>query len=56
MQVIPPGMDFSNVVNQEDNAEAADGDLTSVSNAEGSSPKAVPVIWSEVSYQICDAF
>ncbi|KAM7485846.1 hypothetical protein LguiA_001855 [Lonicera macranthoides] len=48
MAVIPPGMDFSNVVNQEDNAESADGDLTPVSNAEGSSPKAVPVIWSEV--------
>ncbi|KAK6161731.1 hypothetical protein DH2020_005112 [Rehmannia glutinosa] len=43
--VIPPGMDFSNVIDQEDAAEA-DGDLAALT--EGSSPKAVPTIWSEV--------
>ncbi|PIN17952.1 Glycosyltransferase [Handroanthus impetiginosus] len=45
MAVIPPGMDFSNVVVQDDAAEA-DGDLVALT--EGSSPKAVPAIWSEV--------
>ncbi|KAK6161742.1 hypothetical protein DH2020_005123 [Rehmannia glutinosa] len=45
MAVIPPGMDFSNVIDQEDAAEA-DGDLAALT--EGSSPKAVPTIWSEV--------
>ncbi|PIN19082.1 Glycosyltransferase [Handroanthus impetiginosus] len=45
MAVIPPGMDFSNVVVQDDAAEA-DGDLAALT--EGSSPKAVPAIWSEV--------
>ncbi|KAL7105809.1 hypothetical protein ACP275_07G069100 [Erythranthe tilingii] len=47
MAVIPPGMDFSNVVVQEDLADT-DGDLAAVTNSEGSSPKAVPTIWSEV--------
>ncbi|XAR48833.1 Sucrose-phosphate synthase [Bertholletia excelsa] len=47
MAVIPPGMDFSNVVVQEDVAEA-DGELSSVTNSDGSSPKAFPAIWSEV--------
>ncbi|XP_071705969.1 probable sucrose-phosphate synthase 2 [Rutidosis leptorrhynchoides] len=44
MAVIPPGMDFSNVIQE---AHEADGDL-SLTNTEGSSPKAVPPIWSEV--------
>ncbi|KVI08252.1 Sucrose-phosphate synthase [Cynara cardunculus var. scolymus] len=44
MAVIPPGMDFSNVIQE---ANEADGDL-SLTNTEGSSPKAVPAIWSEV--------
>ncbi|KAE9614832.1 hypothetical protein Lal_00036052 [Lupinus albus] len=48
MAVIPPGMDFSNVVNQEEGPEV-DGDLTQLtSGAEGSSPKALPAILSEV--------
>ncbi|KAK4435854.1 putative sucrose-phosphate synthase 2 [Sesamum alatum] len=47
MAVIPPGMDFSNVVVQEDIAEG-EGDLMALTNNEGSSPKAVPAIWSEV--------
>ncbi|XP_059632141.1 probable sucrose-phosphate synthase 2 [Cornus florida] len=47
MVVIPPGMDFSNVVAQEENAEA-DGELTALTNTDGSSPKALPTIWSEV--------
>lgn len=46
VQVIPPGMDFSNVEVHED-AEA-DGDIAALTN-EASSPKAVPPIWSEVS-------
>ncbi|KAA8548384.1 hypothetical protein F0562_000068 [Nyssa sinensis] len=47
MVVIPPGMDFSNVDVQEDTAEA-DGELTALTNTDGSSPKALPTIWSEV--------
>ncbi|KAK7276757.1 hypothetical protein RIF29_17903 [Crotalaria pallida] len=48
MAVIPPGMDFSNVVSQEDGPEV-DGDLTQLtSGAEGSSPKALPAILAEV--------
>lgn len=47
MAVIAPGMDFSSVVVQEDAAEA-DGDLASLANTEGSSPKAIPSIWAEV--------
>ncbi|KAI3470007.1 hypothetical protein Pfo_026670 [Paulownia fortunei] len=47
MAVIPPGMDFSNVVVQEDTAEV-DGDLVALTSTEGSSPKAVPAIWAEV--------
>nr|ADG01610.1 sucrose phosphate synthase [Xerophyta humilis] len=46
MAVIPPGMDFSNVVAQED-AEA-DGELTAITGADGASPKSVPPIWQEV--------
>ena len=49
MQVIPPGMDFSNVVVQEDSPEV-DGELTQlIGGTDGSSPKAIPPIWSEVS-------
>lgn len=42
LQVIPPGMDFSSVVVQEDDEDAASG------VAEGS-PKAVPTICADVS-------
>lgn len=50
LQVIPPGMDFSNVVIQEDGPEV-DGDLSQLTGgADGSSsPKALPSIWLEVS-------
>uniref|UniRef100_A0A5B7CCU8 Sucrose-phosphate synthase n=1 Tax=Davidia involucrata TaxID=16924 RepID=A0A5B7CCU8_DAVIN len=47
MVVIPPGMDFSNVVVQEDTADA-DGELTALTNTDGTSPKSLPAIWSEV--------
>ncbi|KAM7253097.1 hypothetical protein ACFE04_008820 [Oxalis oulophora] len=48
MVVIPPGMDFSNVVVQEDTPEA-EGELsTLIGGIEGGSPKALPTIWSEV--------
>lgn len=48
LQVIPPGMDFSNVVVQEDGPEV-DGELaTLIGGSDGSSPKAIPAIWSEV--------
>ncbi|AES70069.2 putative sucrose-phosphate synthase [Medicago truncatula] len=49
MAVIPPGMDFSNVVIQEDCPDV-DGELAQLTGGgvEGSSPKAVPPIWSEV--------
>ncbi|KAK2993273.1 hypothetical protein RJ640_022112, partial [Escallonia rubra] len=46
MVVIPPGMDFSNVMVQEDND--VDGELTGLTNTDGASPKAIPPIWSEV--------
>lgn len=50
VQVIPPGMDFTNVVVQEETLEG-DGELASLAGgAEGSSPKAVPTIWSDVSF------
>jgi len=49
LQVIPPGMDFSNVMSQEDGPEA-DGEIFQLTaGVEGSSPKAMPTIWSEVS-------
>lgn len=48
LQVIPPGMDFSNVVVQEETAEA-DGDLAAIMSADGASPKSVPPIYAEVS-------
>lgn len=48
MAVIPPGMDFSSVVIQEDGPEV-DGDLSQLTGgADGSSPKALPSIWLEV--------
>nr|CAN78805.1 hypothetical protein VITISV_017581 [Vitis vinifera] len=47
MAVIPPGMDFSNVEVQED-APEVDGELTALASSDGSSPKAVPAIWSEL--------
>ncbi|CAI8586785.1 unnamed protein product [Vicia faba] len=48
MAVIPPGMDFSNVVRQEDGPEV-DGDLAQLTRrADGSSKKALPAIWLEV--------
>nr|XP_027116839.1 probable sucrose-phosphate synthase 2 isoform X2 [Coffea arabica] len=47
MAVIPPGMDFSNVIAQEDTAEV-DGELVALTNGDGASPKALPPIWSEV--------
>lgn len=48
MVVIPPGMDFSSVVVQEDASEV-DGELpTVIGGTDGSSPKAIPTIWSEV--------
>lgn len=50
LQVIPPGMDFSNVVIQEEDGPEIDGELAQLSGGvEGSSPKAMPPIWSEVS-------
>ncbi|XP_024983242.1 probable sucrose-phosphate synthase 2 [Cynara cardunculus var. scolymus] len=45
MAVIPPGMDFSHVIKE---ADEADGDLSSLTNSDGASPKAMPAIWSEV--------
>ncbi|KAI4317531.1 hypothetical protein L6164_025393 [Bauhinia variegata] len=48
MAVITPGMDFSSVVIQEDTPEV-DGELTQLTGGtDGSSPKAMPSIWSEV--------
>ncbi|GKV28680.1 hypothetical protein SLEP1_g37699 [Rubroshorea leprosula] len=48
MVVIPPGMDFSNVVIQED-APEIEGEIAALgAGTEGSSPKAIPSIWSEV--------
>ncbi|KAL6342801.1 hypothetical protein AAG906_016636 [Vitis piasezkii] len=47
MAVIPPGMDFSSVEVQED-APEVDGELTALASSDGSSPKAVPAIWSEI--------
>ena len=42
-------MDFSSVVVQED-APEVDGELaTLIGGTDGSSPKAIPAIWSEVS-------
>ncbi|KAJ4846030.1 putative sucrose-phosphate synthase 3 [Turnera subulata] len=46
MVVIPPGMDFSSVI-QEDVSDV-DGELSATGSVEGSSPKAMPPIWSEV--------
>lgn len=49
MVVIPPGMDFSNVVVADQEPAEADGDLAALINGDGNlSPKALPPIWSEV--------
>uniref|UniRef100_A0A0D6QTB7 Sucrose-phosphate synthase n=1 Tax=Araucaria cunninghamii TaxID=56994 RepID=A0A0D6QTB7_ARACU len=46
MVVIPPGMDFSNVIVQE---PAEDGDLANLISGDGNlSPRGMPHIWSEV--------
>ncbi|KAK3414714.1 hypothetical protein EUGRSUZ_H00041 [Eucalyptus grandis] len=48
MVVIPPGMDFSNVNVQEDTSEV-DGELAAlIGGVDGSSPKSLPAIWSDV--------
>ncbi|GLJ47002.1 hypothetical protein SUGI_0992140 [Cryptomeria japonica] len=48
MVVIPPGMDFSNVIVQEEPPDA-DGDLAALINDDGNlSPRALPTIWSEI--------
>ncbi|XP_030507407.2 probable sucrose-phosphate synthase 3 [Cannabis sativa] len=48
MVVIPPGMDFSNVVTQDDGPEV-DGELTQLTGGiDESSPKTIPQICSEV--------
>lgn len=48
MVVIPPGMDFSNVV-APDSAEAGEGDFESaLSIGDPVSPQAEPMIWSEI--------
>lgn len=47
MAVIPPGMDFSSVVVQEDTVEA-DGELVALTSSDGASPRPLPAIWSEV--------
>ncbi|KAI4310770.1 hypothetical protein MLD38_035721 [Melastoma candidum] len=47
MVVIPPGMDFSNVVVQEDNPEG-DGELAALVGGADGSPKSLPPIWAEV--------
>lgn len=44
-------MDFSSVEVQEDPPEA-EGDLTSLIGGEGSSPRALPPIWAEVSKSV----
>lgn len=41
-------MDFSNVVVQEEQAET-DGDLAALISSDGTTPKSIPPIWSEVS-------
>ncbi|MQL89014.1 hypothetical protein Taro_021589, partial [Colocasia esculenta] len=46
MVVIPPGMDFSSVTVQEDTAEG--DEVAATAGADGSSPRALPHIWSEV--------
>ncbi|KAF5204378.1 Sucrose-phosphate synthase [Thalictrum thalictroides] len=46
MAVIPPGMDFSNVVQEK--VPDTNGELLALIGGEGSSPRAVPPIWSEL--------
>ncbi|KAF3794156.1 putative sucrose-phosphate synthase 2 [Nymphaea thermarum] len=50
MAVIPPGMDFSNVVQEQDPNEA-DGELAALIT-EGASPKSVPLIWTDVCFKL----
>ncbi|KAK1282267.1 Sucrose-phosphate synthase [Acorus calamus] len=47
MAVIPPGMDFSSVIVQEDTPET-ESELAAIISADGASPRAVPPIWTEV--------
>ncbi|KAK4776255.1 hypothetical protein SAY86_004943 [Trapa natans] len=48
MVVIPPGMDFSNVVVQEESSEH-DGEFAALmGGSDGSTPRSLPAIWSEV--------
>ncbi|KAK1305667.1 Sucrose-phosphate synthase [Acorus calamus] len=47
MAVIPPGMDFSSVIVQEDTPET-EPELAAIIGADGASPRAVPPIWTEV--------
>ncbi|XP_044478739.1 probable sucrose-phosphate synthase 3 [Mangifera indica] len=47
MVVIPPGMDFSSVVVQED-APEVDGEIATLMGGTDGSPKAIPAIWVEV--------
>ncbi|ERN19119.1 probable sucrose-phosphate synthase 3 [Amborella trichopoda] len=47
MVVIPPGMDFSSVIQEQDPSET-DGELAALIGTDGTSPKAIPPIWSEV--------
>lgn len=46
MAVIPPGMDFSKVIQEQQNDN--DSDLSLTNTDQGSSPKAMPPIWSEI--------
>ncbi|KAJ0035597.1 hypothetical protein Pint_25467 [Pistacia integerrima] len=49
MVVIPPGMDFSSVVEVQEDAPEVDGDLAAITGGtDGSSPKAIPAIWADV--------
>eukprot|EP00253_Pinus_taeda_P019443 PITA_19443 len=49
MVVIPPGMDFSNVIVADQEPTEANGDLASLINGDDNpSPRALPRIWSEV--------
>ncbi|XP_073003315.1 probable sucrose-phosphate synthase 2 [Typha latifolia] len=47
MVVIPPGMDFSNVVVPEESIDT-DGDLKELIGTDGASPRSIPPIWAEV--------
>ncbi|KAK1318057.1 Sucrose-phosphate synthase [Acorus calamus] len=47
MAVIPPGMDFSSVMVQEDTPET-ESELAAIIGTDGASPRSVPPIWAEV--------